>query len=166
MAKRAWRYWEPTFEADKVCEMNPVWPWGGHRAFGYDLVRWMRPARVVELGVHWGTSFFAFAQAIKDGRMSETELVGVDTFEGEDHAGHYGPEVLEAVRTIIREHFEKQRIVLHKMFFRDALREVADESVDLLHIDGLHTYEAVKDDFESWLPKVAPQGIVLFHRVV
>ncbi|MCC7387762.1 MAG: class I SAM-dependent methyltransferase [Phycisphaerales bacterium] len=165
MAKRAWKYWEPAFEADGVCPMHPVWPWGGHRRFAYDLVRWMRPARIGELGVHWGTSFFAFAQAVKDGRMPGTELVGVDTFEGEDHAGRYGPEVFETVQRVVREHFARQTITLHKMFFRDALAHVEDGSLDLLHIDGLHTFEAVKDDFESWLPKVAPEGVVLFHDV-
>ncbi len=165
MAKRAWRYWEPTFLADQVCEMNPVWPWGGHRRFAYDLVRWMRPARIGELGVHWGTSFFTFAQAIKDGRMKDTELIGVDTFEGEDHAGHYGPEVYDTVRRIVREYFPKQPITLHRMYFRDALAHVEDGSIDLLHIDGLHTFEAVKDDFETWLPKLAPEGVMLFHDV-
>ncbi|HZW10226.1 MAG TPA: class I SAM-dependent methyltransferase [Phycisphaerales bacterium] len=165
MAKRAWKYWEPVFQADELCEMNPVWPWGGHRRFAYDLVRWMRPARIAELGVHWGTSFFTFAQAVKDGRMKETELVGVDTFEGEDHAGRYGPEILDTVRRIVAQHFGSQRVTLHKMLFREALGHVADGSVDLLHIDGLHTYEAVKDDFETWLPKLAPEGVVLFHDV-
>lgn len=165
MAKRSWRYWEPTFLADRVCEMNPVWPWGGHRRFGYDLARWMRPARIAELGVHWGTSFFTFAQAMRDGRMKDTQLIGVDTFEGEEHAGHYGPEVLDTVRRIIREHFPKQGITVHQMLFSEALAHVEDESVDLLHIDGLHTFEAVKEDFESWLPKLAPEGVVLFHDV-
>ncbi len=145
--------------------MNPVWPWGGHRRFAYDLTRWMRPARIAELGVHWGTSFFTFAQAIKDGRMKETELIGVDTFEGEEHAGQYGAEVLETVQRIVRGSFPRQRITLHKMYFAEALGKVDDESVDLLHIDGLHTFEAVKDDFESWLPKLAPEGVVLFHDV-
>ncbi len=165
MTKRAWRYWEPTFLADKVCEMNPVWPWGGHRRFAYDLARWMRPTRIAELGVHWGTSFFTFAQAMKDGRMKDSELIGVDTFEGEDHAGKYGPEVLDTVRGIVKKYFPKQQITLHQMFFADALKLVDDESIDLLHIDGLHTFEAVKDDFETWLPKLASDGIVLFHDV-
>ncbi len=145
--------------------MNPVWPWGGHRRFAYDLARWMRPARIAELGVHWGTSFFTFAQAMKDGRMKGTELIGVDTFEGEEHAGQYGEEVLETVRRIVRSSFPKQHITLHQMFFADALGKVDDESVDLLHIDGLHTFDAVKEDFESWLPKLAPEGVVLFHDV-
>ncbi|QKK06799.1 MAG: hypothetical protein HND58_00560 [Planctomycetota bacterium] len=165
MAKQVWKYWEPKFQADKVCDMNPVWPWGGHRRFAYDLVRWMRPGRIAELGVHWGTSFFTFAQAMKDGRMKDTELIGVDTFEGEEHAGKYGSEVLDTVRRIVKASFPKQSITLHQMFFADALPLVADESVDLIHIDGLHTFEAVKEDFETWLPKLAPDGVMLFHDV-
>lgn len=166
LAKRTWTYYEPSFAADKVCPLNPVWPWGGHRAFAYDLVRWMRPKRIAELGVHWGTSFFTFAQAIKDGRMAKhCELIGVDTFEGEEHAGKYGPEVFETVNKIIKNSYPRLSITLHRCYFRDALEHVEDASIDLLHIDGLHTYEAVKDDFETWLPKVAPEGIVLFHDV-
>ncbi|MCW5774978.1 MAG: class I SAM-dependent methyltransferase [Phycisphaeraceae bacterium] len=162
MAKRTWVVRDPVFVADRVCPMMPVWPWGGHRNFAYDLVRWMRPAQIAELGVHWGTSFFAFAQAAKDARIP-CRLIGVDTFEGDPHAGQYGDEVYDTVRAIIARFFPRLSITLHRSLFLEALAHVADDSCDLIHIDGLHTYEAVQEDFTTWLPKLAPDGVMLFH---
>lgn len=159
---KAWSMAFPSFEADKRDPELAVSPWAGHRSFAYDLVRFMEPESIVELGAHKGGSFFAFCQAVKDAKLS-TELIAVDTWKGDEHAGAYGEEVFELFGKIVKECFAEQKVVLRRMLFEEAMAEVPDESIELLHIDGLHTYEAVKGDFESWLPKLAKNGVVLFH---
>ena len=47
--------------------------------------------------------------------------------------------------------------------FEKALNNFEDRSIDILHIDGLHTYEAVKSDFEMWKNKVRLGGTIIFH---
>ena len=49
--------------------------------------------------------------------------------------------------------------------FDDALAQFADASIDVFHLDGLHTETAVRHDVDSWLPKLRPGGILLLHDV-
>lgn len=50
-----------------------------------------------------------------------------------------------------------------KKFFADAVNDFKDKSINLLHIDGLHTYEAVKNDYETWKPKLAENSVIMLH---
>ena len=159
-----WRYNNPTFEVDTIHPAVQDSPWGGHRAFAYDLVSTIRPESIVELGAFVGASLFAFAQAIKDHNLT-TSLTAVDTWLGDEHAGYYGDGVYQFVNDVSSRAFGHQHLRLLRKTFLEARSDVPDNSVALLHIDGLHTYEAVREDFETWLCKIAPNGVVLFHDV-
>jgi glycosyltransferase involved in cell wall biosynthesis len=93
-----------------------------------------------------------------------TKCYAVDTWEGDEHAGFYDNSIFEAV-TVYNENQYYTFSRLLRMTFDDALSHFSNRSIDLLHIDGLHTYEAVKHDFESWLPKLSRSGVVLFHDI-
>ena len=135
--------------------------WLEHIPLAYLLIDLVRPACAVELGVHFGDSYCAFCQAVSHLGLP-TRMFGVDTWRGDKHAGNYGPEILG----LLRQHHDGRYggfSTLMPMEFDVALSHFADKSVDLLHIDGLHTYDAVKHDFESWRPKMSNRGVVLFH---
>lgn len=161
---RRWQISNPIFASDELNPNLAVSPWAGHRDFVYDWIAFTRPRRVVELGTHYGCSFFAIAQAVKDFGLA-TELVAVDTWQGDDHTGPYSETVYDLVRQTIADHFSSLPINLLRKTFSEALIDVADASISMLHIDGYHTFDAVRHDFETWQQKLAPDAVVLFHDV-
>ncbi len=158
-----WNYHSPYFEYENI-KSDWQTPWSGHKIFGYDLVYNLKPKTIVELGTAGGTSLFSFAQAAKDGGLG-TKIYGIDTWEGDEHTGAHGVNVFETVTQFKTVLYPNVKINLMKMFFHEALDSFQDQSIDFLHIDGLHTYEAVKNDFETWLPKLTPDAVVLFHDI-
>lgn len=164
MAERKWNIGDPLFEAEKICPDYKVWPWNGHRLFAYDLIRFLKPSLFVELGTYWGTSFYSFCQGVKDDHL-KTRCAAVDTWQGDEHTGPYEDTVYETVHKIKSEYFNELDIDLIRSLFSDAVAGFDDGTIDLLHIDGFHTYEAVREDYETWLPKLSENGVVLFHDI-
>ena len=161
---RTWQHYHPKFLADERYPQGASSPWSGHRRFVYDLLAWRQPATIVELGTHYGVSLFAMAQAALDLGLT-TQLHAVDTWEGEEHAGRYSSEVLDLVKATIDDHYRAVNITLHRQLFEEAVGSFADASVDIVHIDGFHSYDAARSDFETWVHTLAPNSIVLFHDV-
>lgn len=147
-------YWQPDW-------MRPS-AWTEHAPFAFWLVEAMKPRSIVELGVHNGFSYFALCQAVRALAL-EARCFGIDRWTGDDHAGFYGDEVYDAVCRHNRRYEAFSRPI--RSDFADACALFADGSIDLLHIDGFHSYEAVRLDFETWLPKLSDRGVVLFHDI-
>ena len=140
-----------------------VGAWTSHLHFAYDLVATLRPALLVELGVDRGESYFTFCQSADENR-SGTRCVGIDTWRGDQHAGGYDETTFAEVVEHNRANYGSFSTLL-RSDFDDALSQFEPGSIDVLHIDGLHTEAAVRHDVDSWLPKLRAGGILLLHDV-
>ena len=137
--------------------------WIGHIPFAFEMVARLRPATVVELGTYSGSSFAAFCQAVEACGL-DAKCYGVDLWEGDIHMGTFDEALFREIANYLDLHYPRVARLLRKDF-NQAVHDFADGSVDLLHIDGTHTYEAVSNDFNTWLPKMSETGVVLFHDV-
>lgn len=146
---------------EKPWRLTDVGSWHAHVPFAFALIEMLRPKRFVELGTHKGDSYCAFCQAVHLLKL-ECTCYAVDTWEGDEHSSFYGPEVFEELRGY-HDPLYGSFSHLVRSTFDQALAYFSDATIDLLHIDGAHSYDQVKHDFSTWLPKLSDQGVVLLH---
>jgi len=136
--------------------------WLGHLKFAMWLVNKYKPKVTLELGVDYGHSAFAFASE------GIGNVYGIDCFEGDIHAGHR--DTLQTLNDTKKYLLDNQLIVRDNLFpikgYFDEIYKSFNHTVDILHIDGLHTYEAVSNDFNTWINKTHDNSIILMHDVI
>nr|WP_315036124.1 class I SAM-dependent methyltransferase [uncultured Lachnoanaerobaculum sp.] len=164
MINNKWTITEPKFESDLINPQLKFAYWEGHRDFVYDLINFVKPKLITELGSQYGCSLFTFCQSVKDNNL-DTKIRAVDMWSGDIGAPDTGEEVFALVNKIKDTYFSNLDIKLYQMRFDDALPDFEDGSIDILHIDGGHTFEDVDHDLKTWLPKLSEDGIILFHDV-
>lgn len=135
--------------------------WLGHMKFANWLVTLLNPFITVDLGVDFGHSTFSFASANKG------IVYGIDSFEGDTQAGFKN--TFDTVNCLndsfITKKYYKNPIIFIKGYFDDVY-DYFNETIDILHIDGLHTIEAVSNDYNKWITKTSKNAVILFHDVV
>ncbi len=127
--------------------------WSGHYDFAQWLVKEMNPKTIVDLGVDYGYSTYSFAV------QNVGEVFGIDNFNGEEQTGVRDTESF--VRNKIKE-LNLTNVRIFKADFNE-IASVWGRSIDILHIDGYHSYEAVKNDYITWSKFVSLNGVILFH---
>jgi glycosyltransferase involved in cell wall biosynthesis len=135
--------------------------WYGHVPFASWIIPACRPRVLVELGTHAGVSYSAFCEAVLRHRLA-TRCFAVDTWQGDTHAGQYDESVYNDFAQFHDRHFREFSTML-RMTFDEASRQMVPGSIDLLHIDGLHSYDAVRHDFDTWKPLLSDRAVVMFH---
>ena len=145
------------FRAPEALRRMPTWQ--EHIPFAFWLMERARPRVVVELGTFTGSSYLAFCQAVQALELP-ARCYGIDTWS-------YGPGPRgdQVYRDLVDYHDPRYAAFsrLIRGTFDQARAQFEDGTVDLLHIDGRHSYEAVRHDFESWRPKLSSRAVVLFH---
>jgi methyltransferase family protein len=150
---------EPLFL--RPSRIGPDSAWYGHLPFAAWIMRAARPSQFVELGTHAGISYAGFCDAVLACHLP-TRCLAVDTWQGDEHAGFYGETVFaDLSRFHDRRYGAFSRLL--RCRFDQALDTLPDGSIDLLHIDGRHLLRDITEDFNSWLPKLSPQAVVLLH---
>ena len=99
-------------------------------------------------------------------RTENGKVVGIDCFEGDIHAGQRSTyDHVIKLRDHFKKYWNQTNVRFVKGYFEDVARSW-EKPIDILHIDGLHTYEAVKQDFTTWSKFLQPNGVILMHDTV
>ncbi len=122
-----------------------------------ELVQSKAPARICEIGTASGGTLCALARAARP----DATLVTLDL--------SLTPERRAAFPRFAR---DSQRIIClegnsHNPAVRDQVRSLLSGALlDVLFIDGDHSYEGVRHDFAMYGPLVREDGLVVFHDIV
>jgi cephalosporin hydroxylase len=140
----------------------------GHKVFGaiqqhseiaglLKILRRNPPRYVCEIGTASGGTLFLLAQVCAPGAL----LLSVDLTLSPERSLIYGRFATRKGRIIsIRGDSHNPAIV-------ERVRSLLHgQSLDLLFIDGGHTYDAVKADFTLYSPLVRIGGLIVFHDIV
>jgi predicted O-methyltransferase YrrM len=118
---------------------------------------------VVEIGTWKGGTLFCWSQVAAEGAL----LVSIDF--SADTCGGYAEGTTAVLKGLLKsgQSLECLRADSHAPSSLTWLRRVLDiRPIDLLFIDGDHSYAGVKQDFETYSPLVTSGGLIAFHDIV
>jgi predicted O-methyltransferase YrrM len=129
-----------------------------------EILEKLRPKNMLEIGTANGGTLFLFARVADP----NATIISIDLPHGK-FGGGYPLWRIPMYRSFAS---DRQRICLIRADSHDPstvleLRQILKEqNLDFLFIDGDHTYEGVKKDFEMYSPLVKKGGVIAFHDIV
>jgi predicted O-methyltransferase YrrM len=129
----------------------------------FEMLESKKLKNVLEIGTARGGVFYGLCQLAQ----SDATVISVDLPGGTDGGG-YSVERQKVMATYGKEgqdlHFVRSNSHHIKTF--DRVESIlGGEKLDLLFIDGDHTYKGVKKDFEMYSPLVKKGGTIVFHDI-
>jgi predicted O-methyltransferase YrrM len=125
--------------------------------FLFALTRLLMPKSIIEIGVGLAASDVAFAEALRQNHRGHLVAVDVSQFS------------IDRSRRLLGYHGLRPFVTFFKgdsrhIATRDQVAAMAG-SAEMLFIDGDHSFEGARADFELYSPLVADGGVIVFHDV-
>ena len=114
---------------------------------------------IVEVGSFAGRSTCSLALGARLG--SSPAIHSIDPHSGLQ--GIFEGSTLELFKENLRSKGLEGAVTTHNTTSMDAAAKWTGRKVGLLFIDGDHSYENVRNDFEAWVPHLARRGFLAFH---
>jgi predicted O-methyltransferase YrrM len=128
-----------------------------------EAVAALQPKIIVEIGTNMGGSLFCFTKVAQPNAL----IISIDLPEGLGGGGYplYRSNFYQSFAS------QKQKMLLwrldsHKEHTLTQLKKILNgQKIDFLFLDGDHSYEGIKQDFEWYAPLVKSGGIIAFHDI-
>jgi predicted O-methyltransferase YrrM len=127
-------------------------------AYLFRLVRGLGPATLVEIGRYKGGSTLLLAAAMDP-------AAGLHSYDlhREFDVGHRGPEQDRHLAAALGRYGLQDRV---ELVVADSHTVAHSGTCDLVLVDGDHSYDEVRGDYDHWRSALEPGGHLLFHDAV
>ena len=129
----------------------------------------------VEVGSYCGKSACYIGQACKENktylmtidhhRGSEEQQYGEEYFDPDEY--NYEKEIVDTLPTLLKniQKFQFEEVILRIVNSSELASKEIQNNIDLVFIDGSHTFESARKDYVSWKNKIRIGGILAIHDV-
>ena len=129
----------------------------------------------VEIGSYCGKSACYIGQACKENktylmtidhhRGSEEQQYGEEYFDPEEY--NYDKKIVDTLPTLLKniQKFRFEEVILPVINSSELASKDIENNIDLVFIDGSHTFESTRKDYVSWKNKIRIGGILAIHDV-
>jgi predicted O-methyltransferase YrrM len=152
----------------RTVEWVPGWFHEGSAAVMFGVMRAQPPRTIVEIGSYLGRSTVFFGLALKE-LCPRGRVVAIDPHTGDRQQLEGLAAERLATFDLFRQHCRAAGVeAVVEARVAGSLKVAASwsEPVDLLYVDGWHSYDAVIADGEAWLPHLSARGVVIFDDYV
>jgi predicted O-methyltransferase YrrM len=163
LAARRTRQFKRLLDHSKADEINFLSGLGDSSYLLYGLVRSMKPEVCVEIGSARGRSACFIGMALKENGRGK--LFAIDPHRQTSWNDLESNDTFEIMKTNLAAIHVTNQVEIVRMTSEEAARGWSRQ-IDMIFIDGDHSYEGIKRDWELFLPYLTNFGVVIFHDTI